>query len=87
MKICKNCSSTNTSDATKCKTCGMKGMLVDEQSNKNQTSTIKIIYDSCNNCGTTETGTGSKCAKCNFPKRKKIDTDQAILANPKVKRS
>jgi len=66
MKICKNCSTVHKTDAHKCTTCGMPGMLVEYSVEKKEIKTITIVSE-CHNCGTRDAGSGSKCKQCNFP--------------------
>lgn len=67
MKICKNCTTINVPEATSCKKCSMKGMLVEVPTEEKKKPALKAIYHTCRNCGTSETGKGSHCLKCKFP--------------------
>lgn len=84
MKICKNCTTINTPEATVCKKCSMKGMLVNIHNEIKIEPALKVIYHSCKNCGTEDTGNGVKCIKCNFPLPKAQATDSSHSSKSKV---
>lgn len=87
MKICKNCTTINTPEATTCIKCSMKGMLVEVPNQVKKQPALKAIYHICTNCGTSETGKGSHCQKCKFPlPQSKTEVNEQELTN-KVKRS
>ncbi|MDF1699167.1 MAG: hypothetical protein P1U56_25155 [Saprospiraceae bacterium] len=87
MKICRNCATINTPEATSCIKCSMKGMLVEAPNEEKKPSALKAIYHTCTNCGTTDTGKGSHCQQCRFPlpQSKKEQQESEIIK--KAKRS
>lgn len=84
MKICKNCTTINTPEATTCIKCSMKGMLIDAPSESKKEPALKVIYHSCKNCGTSDAGKGSKCNKCHFPLPKVQSTDYSQNSKSKI---